>query len=407
MPKHRLRNLVAVATALLFGLPSLMLSTDAHAEDRMKTVVVGLKARRGVEPALGEAMSDIVQGEYAADKKRMVFGRSDIKRLMEFEAEKQLMGCDSDSCLSEIASALDVDRIITGSLDKIGSGYFVVINELESDGVAPIARVQGRVPLDEDKLFRAVADMSRKLLRKSARWKRKKQPGPASATAEDEEDGKTVATRRPAEPEPPPPAEPIYERPQIERGLVVTSASPASVKIGETSYGETPVAIADLPAGDYTVELQPADGNPLLLDVQVFDDGVTTVETEFDQELRPSAEQMTQYQSAKTWHAVGAFGKIGGGAATTLVLAPCASLIVLLAFSNTGSPNIGPGDVATFATCGALSAAGCGIASWGLIDFFFPPEEPRGEGIGTEVLIMPPSGQGDRKHLKIPDNMAH
>ena len=161
-----------------------LLPTPVHAEEeaRLKTVVIGLAARRGIDPGLAAAMSDIVQGEFAAERHRMVFGRADISRLMEFEAEKQLVGCDTDSCLSEIASALDVDRIVTGSIDKIGSAYFVVINELESDGVAPIGRIQGRVPLDEDRLFRAVAAMSRDLIAQTAHLNNKRKVRDATSS---------------------------------------------------------------------------------------------------------------------------------------------------------------------------------------------------------------------------------
>jgi hypothetical protein len=48
-----------------------------------------------------------------------VVSLDEVKTLLDFEAEKQLVGCDTDSCLAEIVEALGVDVLIVGQIATI------------------------------------------------------------------------------------------------------------------------------------------------------------------------------------------------------------------------------------------------------------------------------------------------
>src|ERR1044071_8453666 len=139
-------NLAAAAPPTPSTAPSV-----AKTDDRMITVIMGIIARRGVEdPKLAAALSDVIQGVYAKDVRRKVIGRDDIARVLDLEAQKQSMGCDSDKCLAEIGQALDAQRIVTGSLDKIGDGYMVTMTEIDAKSLEPVGREQERVKADEN-----------------------------------------------------------------------------------------------------------------------------------------------------------------------------------------------------------------------------------------------------------------
>jgi hypothetical protein len=45
---------------------------------------------------------------------------SEIRQMLDLEAEKQTLGCETDSCLAEIADAVGVDVLVTGTLAKVG-----------------------------------------------------------------------------------------------------------------------------------------------------------------------------------------------------------------------------------------------------------------------------------------------
>jgi hypothetical protein len=141
----------------------------------LKTVVVGIKARRGVEEELTVALSDVVQSVYAQDKSRLVLGRQDLNQLLDFEAMRQSLGCDEASCLSEIAQALDADRLVTGSMDKLGTSYLLVLNEFDARRLEPLGRVERQLVVPEEQLVAEVRRGTMELMGQ--------QPAPARAAA--------------------------------------------------------------------------------------------------------------------------------------------------------------------------------------------------------------------------------
>jgi len=150
----------SLAFALCLGVASAASAAPptekAAANQKLKTVVLGLEGRRGIDAGLAAALTDIVQGVYAREADRMVLGPSDLARVLGFEQTKQALGCDDESCLSEIASALDADRLVTGSLDRIGSSYLFVLSEIDARELTPIGRVEHQFPVEEEMLVSAV-----------------------------------------------------------------------------------------------------------------------------------------------------------------------------------------------------------------------------------------------------------
>lgn len=138
--------------------------TGVVRHQKLKTVVLGLEGRRGVDEGLAEALTDIVQGVYSRQPDRVVLGRKDLERVLGFEETKQAVGCTDESCLSEIASALDADRLVSGSLDKIGSTYLFVLSELDARRLAPIGRTEHQLAVDEAGLVPAVRDATEAFL---------------------------------------------------------------------------------------------------------------------------------------------------------------------------------------------------------------------------------------------------
>src|SRR3990167_2473133 len=156
----RLPALLIAALSGALTAPAVARAADAP-DDRLRTVVLGINARRGVDDKqLAQALTDVVQCIYAADPRRVVIGRDDIARVLDLEAQKQEAGCESDKCLAEIGAALDAKRIVTGSLDVIGSNYMVTMSEIDAKTLEPMARVQERTAKDENALVDAVTCLS-------------------------------------------------------------------------------------------------------------------------------------------------------------------------------------------------------------------------------------------------------
>jgi hypothetical protein len=125
---------IAVA-ALLFSLP-------AVAADRLSLGYFGVKAT-GVTPAEEHAVSELLQSELFALGRYKVIAQSDIAALLGVERQKQLLGCsdeDSASCFSELAGALNVDRLVVADVARVGDILSMNISILDTHSFGAIAR---------------------------------------------------------------------------------------------------------------------------------------------------------------------------------------------------------------------------------------------------------------------------
>lgn len=106
--------------------------------------------------------------------------KSEISSLIGFERQKQLMGCSTDSsnCIAELAGALGVDGLITGSLAKFKSGYTVNIKVVAAGNAKQLAVDSGSAK-DDDALIewlREAAETMAPKLQQAAKVKPEEQP---------------------------------------------------------------------------------------------------------------------------------------------------------------------------------------------------------------------------------------
>lgn len=80
----------------------------------------------GIEAQTAEVFSDHLAKQLELSGV-LVTGKAEIAAVLGLERQRQLMGCaeDSASCLAELAGALGVDGLLTGTLGKLGTGYVV------------------------------------------------------------------------------------------------------------------------------------------------------------------------------------------------------------------------------------------------------------------------------------------
>lgn len=333
-------------------------------DDRMRTVILGISARRGVsDKELAQALTDVVQGIYAADPRRVVIGREDIARVLDLEAQKQQMGCESDKCLAEIGAALDAQRIVTGSLDVIGTSYMVTMSEIDAKTLEPMARVQERTAKDENTLVDAVTRLASEMLGKS------KVGGAARVMGN--------------------------------AGSVEIASDPrgAEVLLGGEKMGTTPTRIDNLAAGDQKLRLLRTDYEPVEVDVPIHPGGTTKVDAEL-RILRPLAEKNFEVRKAAYdedlgWHHIGAWSKVGGG----LLVAGLGSLFGTAQLLGRNLPAAVGGY--------GVGALGGAVSVWGVVDLANPPPPPVPEWeIERKVTVTPPSGAGDQRVQLLQDGVS-
>ncbi len=325
-------------------------STDA----RTRTVIIGLAARRGIEDQhLAAALSDVVQTAYARDGSRVVIGRDEIKRVLSWEADRQAAGCDDSGCLAEIGAALDAARIVTGSVDRIGGGWLVVITEVDAKTADPVGRVQDQSAGDEAALVALVARLAEQLVQQAAT--NAGGGGFAQAGSID----------------------------------VVSNPRGADVFVAGKLMGKAPLRVDNLRTGTQAVRMIRDDYDPIEVQVPVYPGGTTLVSAEMrinralaeqNYEMRKTRVDDEQgWKTARVWTGFGTgCAAMGAGGALGLLSA------------SQGGALLGV-NLASVA-CGGV---GLGLLGWGVIELLTPLkppipewEEPR------KVVVTPPDGKG-------------
>lgn len=139
-----------------------------QAEEKQKITILGLEARQ-IEQGIADTISDTIAVELSNIGDFEVITKADMKAMLDLESQKQLMGCEDDvSCIAEIGGALGVDKIIAGSLGKIGQTYILNLSLVNVLQAKVENRVSGRVKGELDQLIDALSPMVAELFGKKA-----------------------------------------------------------------------------------------------------------------------------------------------------------------------------------------------------------------------------------------------
>lgn len=125
----------------------------------------------GVEPALVAAWQDRFVSRLAAPGLRITTSR-DIEQMLGLERQKALLGCnEATNCLAELAGALGVELLLTGSIVKGESGYLATVRVLKTGDGRPVASPTARLRSEDallDWLDSTADELRRELLPEAA-----------------------------------------------------------------------------------------------------------------------------------------------------------------------------------------------------------------------------------------------
>ena len=105
-----------------------------------------------------EGMGGIITSSLLAEIRKLegasVIGMNEIREMLNFEAQRQSMGCDADeSCLAQIAGALGVDEIITGRLSEEADGRTLLVRRIDQRRAEVVTTVTKRLALGTGEEF--------------------------------------------------------------------------------------------------------------------------------------------------------------------------------------------------------------------------------------------------------------
>ena len=112
-----LRSLVLVLVTALLAAGSGPARAD---EELPHLAVMDLQKGAGVSDDLASVVVATIARAARDTEAFSVISGADIRALLTLEAQKQLCGVESESCLAEIGGALGADFMVKGQLRKIG-----------------------------------------------------------------------------------------------------------------------------------------------------------------------------------------------------------------------------------------------------------------------------------------------
>lgn len=143
---------------------------------RTKIAVLDVE-QTGNQADRAKLLTQIIVGDLPKLASADVLGSSEIRQMLGFERQRQLLGCKEDSCLAELGGALGVDYLVTGQLGKLGSRFRFDLRLIDARKSKVVASQGEFVNGNDDALANAAEAMLRKLLEDGGlRDKSAKQP---------------------------------------------------------------------------------------------------------------------------------------------------------------------------------------------------------------------------------------
>lgn len=130
-----------------------------------KVLVLSLEAA-GVAPEEAKVLDGMVANALSAYSTIEVVTSEDLAQMMELEGQRQQLGCDTKSCLAEIAGAMGARYVVFGSAGRLGELFVVQLNLFDSVEAKAVERREIQAAAVEGlatQVRPAVADLLRKV----------------------------------------------------------------------------------------------------------------------------------------------------------------------------------------------------------------------------------------------------
>jgi hypothetical protein len=147
-----------------------LLTTSISAPTRI--AVLDVTVEGGADPTMQGQLTGRIADLVGRRENVTVIAPDDIRAILEKEAQKQLLGCDDQSCLAEIGGALGADVLLKGRVSKLEDGYAMTLSAVNAHDASPLGHASetwkgesiGLLELLAPMLERALAKKGEKLL---------------------------------------------------------------------------------------------------------------------------------------------------------------------------------------------------------------------------------------------------
>ncbi|MBN2695010.1 hypothetical protein JXR93_10130 [bacterium] len=142
-----------------------LLSISLFSEEvkKIKVSVMDLKAEIGVDERVVNLLYEVILSEFQKYSNLSIISKTDITSMIQHEAQKEILGCNEDSCMAEIGGALGVDKIVLGNVGQIGNSFIITLKLADVKNAMVENRVSKTITMDENKLVPLVKILANEL----------------------------------------------------------------------------------------------------------------------------------------------------------------------------------------------------------------------------------------------------
>jgi hypothetical protein len=112
---------------------------------RVKVAMLPLTALGGVSKETTQLLGDALAGELRRRPGISVLTPSDVAALLGAERTRQMLGCTDSGCIAELGGALGADRVVHGSIGRVGDSLVVNLAALDPRRAVTVASVSERL----------------------------------------------------------------------------------------------------------------------------------------------------------------------------------------------------------------------------------------------------------------------
>lgn len=117
----------------------------ARVARQVKVAMLPLAALGGVSKETAQLLGDALAGELRRRPGVSVLTQADVAALLGAERTRQMLGCTDSGCIAELGGALGADRVVHGSIGRVGESLVVNLSALDPRRGTAAASVSERL----------------------------------------------------------------------------------------------------------------------------------------------------------------------------------------------------------------------------------------------------------------------
>jgi len=181
--------------SLSLVLSVLPLSSAPAAEPLPDLAVLDMQLKGGVDPNVGDMLGEMILARLnKTGRFGSILGGADIRDMLSLEEQRSALGCEDDSCLTDLGGALGVPYLFTSSLGTFGGRYILTLKLASVDDAKVLSRAS-EVIEGEGSLLEALPGLVERMVHEGLGGRAKEGPNPSESAIPPET--APVTTRRP------------------------------------------------------------------------------------------------------------------------------------------------------------------------------------------------------------------